>query len=101
MVVDYVFITKYCKFSKASYPPFILELFLWGTIVDEESECVLNKAQAEIVFNLKKAEFGVTWPSLVVKELDKQTKNERRTRALEQAQELTEKREKTKSGTFL
>lgn len=86
---------------KASYPPFILELFLWGIIKDEESECVLNKEQGEVVFTLRKADFGILWPSLVVEGLDKAAKKERRLQAFEQAQALTEERAKARSGRLL
>ncbi|XP_046753656.1 dynein axonemal assembly factor 4-like isoform X2 [Diprion similis] len=84
------------NYIKASYPPFILELFLWGNILEHESKCVLDKEQANVVFTLKKADLGLIWPSLV-EDLDKHTKKERRIRALEQAQVMAEERAKARS----
>ncbi|XP_046424093.1 dynein axonemal assembly factor 4-like isoform X1 [Neodiprion fabricii] len=84
------------NYIKASYPPFVLELFLWGNILEHESKCILDKEQANVVFTLKKADLGLIWPSLL-EDLDKHAKKERRTQALEQAQVMAEERAKARS----
>ena len=84
-----------CK-NQASYPPFILELFLWEAILEEESECTVDEKSA--VFTLKKAEMGLEWPTLVTENLDKDTKRARRCRAFELARLSAEKLAKSRSG---
>lgn len=82
--------------NQASYPPFILELFLWARIVEQESECAIGEETA--IFTLKKEETGLEWPSLVMEGLDKDKKRAFRSRALELARVHAEERTKARSG---
>ncbi|KAK0088185.1 hypothetical protein PV325_012852 [Microctonus aethiopoides] len=80
------------NYIKASYPPFILELFLFENIVEEESQCTLG--ESSVVFTLKKAEMDRKWPTLVLDSLTKEKKQEYRRQAIERAQLLEEKKAK-------
>ncbi|KAG8042357.1 hypothetical protein G9C98_004991 [Cotesia typhae] len=57
------------NYVKMSYPPFILELFLWKSIIEEESQCTLSESQAILI--LKKSEIDTDWPSLIENNLTK------------------------------
>ncbi|XP_015587582.1 dynein assembly factor 4, axonemal-like [Cephus cinctus] len=83
------------SYVKASYPPFILELFLWGSILEEESICTLSEDQ--VIFTLKKQEKGLEWPSLVKEDIDRETKRQLRAGIIERSQDAIRERGKTKS----
>lgn len=81
-----------------SYPPFILELFLWKSIIEEESQCTLSESQAVLI--LKKSEIDTDWPSLIENNLSKEQKREYRNQALEHARLSAEKRQNEKKSLF-
>lgn len=83
---------------KISFPPFILELFLWENVLEEESQCTLTDTEA--IFSLQKASVPSDWPSLEVEDIDKVQKRDFRNQALEKAQSVFENRAKSKSGKF-
>ncbi|XP_050461036.1 dynein axonemal assembly factor 4-like [Cataglyphis hispanica] len=86
MIDDYV---------KISFPPFILELFLWANVLEEESECTLTDTEA--IFSLQKASVASDWPNLEVKDISEEQKRDSRKRALEKAQNISDNRAKSKS----
>ncbi|XP_043284788.1 dynein axonemal assembly factor 4-like [Venturia canescens] len=83
------------NYFKASYPPFIFELFLRGAIVEESSECTIG--DETVIYTLKKQEIGAEWPSLEMEDLDKSKKRAERSRAFELAQVSAEEKAKAKS----
>ncbi|XP_057328124.1 dynein axonemal assembly factor 4-like [Microplitis mediator] len=86
------------NYLKISYPPFILELFLWKNIIEEESQCILSESLATLT--LKKCEIEEEWPSLIEDNLSKEKKHEYRSRALEHARLAAEKREEDKKRKY-
>lgn len=82
-----------------SFPPFILELFLWENVLEQESECVFT--ENEVIFSLQKANVGHDWPSLEVEHFSKEQKRDFRSQILEKAQNVAENRAKSKSGKIL
>ncbi|XP_012270409.1 dynein assembly factor 4, axonemal [Orussus abietinus] len=82
-------------YMKASYPPFILELFLWGNILDDRSECTLDGEEA--IFSLKKENAGEEWPTLVKENLSKENQKECRNQAQERARLSMGERAKARS----
>ncbi|CAK9802207.1 Dynein axonemal assembly factor 4 [Anthophora quadrimaculata] len=83
------------NYAKVSFPPYILELFLWGNIIENESKCTLTEEEA--ILTLRKTNIDVEWPTLEVQNIDKDFKRDCRNRALESAHKLAEEREKFKS----
>lgn len=81
---------------KISFSPFILELFLWANVLEEESECTLTDIEA--IFSLQKANVAFDWPNLEVKDINEEQKRDFRKRAVEKAQSISESRAKYKSG---
>ncbi|XP_043259375.1 dynein axonemal assembly factor 4-like [Colletes gigas] len=69
------------NYVKVSFPPFILELFLWASIVEEESKCTVT--DTEVIFSLQKVDVGQIWPTLDIQNIDKETRQIYRNRALE------------------
>ncbi|KAF7399627.1 hypothetical protein HZH68_008219 [Vespula germanica] len=90
--VDFLVIDNYLK---ASCPPFLLELFLWANIIEEESTCTLD--EDKVIFSLRKANVSLKWPKLELDDLDKDTKRNYRNRAIERIQKVTEERQKAQS----
>ncbi|KAK2583693.1 hypothetical protein KPH14_009619 [Odynerus spinipes] len=90
--VDFLVIDNYIK---ASCPPFMLELFLWANIIDQESSCTLD--EDKVIFSLRKTDVGLEWPKLELDELDKDVKQSYRDRAIERIQTITKEREKNES----
>ncbi|TGZ48992.1 Uncharacterized protein DBV15_06662 [Temnothorax longispinosus] len=84
------------NYVKISFPPFILELFLWENVLEEESECTLTDTEA--VFSLQKVSMAIEWPSLEVENISKSQKCHTRNRILEKAQSVLENRAKLKKG---
>ncbi|KAL6424406.1 hypothetical protein ACFW04_009883 [Cataglyphis niger] len=82
-------------YVKISFPPFILELFLWANVLEEESECTLTDTEA--IFSLQKASVASDWPNLEVKDISEEQKRDSRKRALEKAQNISDNRAKSKS----
>ncbi|XP_029672846.1 dynein assembly factor 4, axonemal-like [Formica exsecta] len=82
-------------YVKISFPPFILELFLWANVLEEESECTLTDTEA--IFSLQKASVASDWPNLEVKDISEEQKRDSRKRALEKAQDVSDNRAKSKS----
>ncbi|XP_077279421.1 dynein axonemal assembly factor 4 [Temnothorax americanus] len=82
------------NYVKISFPPFILELFLWENVLEEESECTLTDTEA--VFSLQKVSMAIEWPSLEVENISKSEKCHTRNRILEKAQSVLENRAKLK-----
>ncbi|XP_024881568.1 dynein assembly factor 4, axonemal-like [Temnothorax curvispinosus] len=82
------------NYVKISFPPFILELFLWENVLEEESECTLTDTEA--VFSLQKVSMTIKWPSLEVENISKSEKCHTRNRILEKAQSVLENRAKLK-----
>ncbi|XP_078038764.1 dynein axonemal assembly factor 4 [Augochlora pura] len=82
------------NYVKVSFPPFILELFLWSDVVEEGSKCIITNQEA--ILSLQKTEVTLEWPSLEVENIDKDTKRRYRNRALERAQTKAEELEKMK-----
>ncbi|XP_076381602.1 dynein axonemal assembly factor 4 [Megalopta genalis] len=82
------------NYVKVSFPPFILELFLWSDIVEEGSKCIITNQEA--ILSLQKTEVTIEWPSLEIENIDKDTKRKYRNRALERAQTKAEELEKIK-----
>ncbi|XP_071650273.1 dynein axonemal assembly factor 4 [Temnothorax longispinosus] len=82
------------NYVKISFPPFILELFLWENVLEEESECTLTDTEA--VFSLQKVSMAIEWPSLEVENISKSQKCHTRNRILEKAQSVLENRAKLK-----
>ncbi|XP_015115383.1 dynein assembly factor 4, axonemal [Diachasma alloeum] len=78
------------NYLKASYPPFILELFLYEKILEDESSCTLSEELA--IFTLKKLQVGREWQNLTQQDLTKDEKREIRSQALEQARLSAEER---------
>lgn len=91
---------NFSKFAifQASSPPFLLELFLWANIIEEESTCTLD--EDKVIFSLRKANVSLKWPKLELDDLDKDTKRNYRNRAIERIQKVTEERRKAQSGQF-
>jgi len=81
---------------KISFSPFILELFLWENVLEEESECTLTDTEA--IFSLQKASVTVNWPSLEAKDISKSEKCHIRNQILEKAQSILENRAKIRKG---
>ncbi|KYN09314.1 hypothetical protein ALC57_18584, partial [Trachymyrmex cornetzi] len=81
-----------------SFSPFILELFLWENVLEEESECTLTDTEA--IFSLQKASLAVYWPILEVKNISKSEKCHARNQVLEKAQKVLENRAKCKKEKF-
>jgi len=81
---------------KISFSPFILELFLWENVLEEESECTLTDTEA--IFSLQKANITVDWPILEVENINKSEKYHARNQILEKAQKVLENRAKCKKG---
>ncbi|KAK1132383.1 hypothetical protein K0M31_016491 [Melipona bicolor] len=90
--VDLFVIDNYVKIS---FPPFILELFLWANIVENESKCILT--QQEAIITLRKATINLEWPTLEVQDINNDFKQDYRAQALEHAQKLAEEKIKLKS----
>ncbi|XP_014488178.1 PREDICTED: dyslexia susceptibility 1 candidate gene 1 protein homolog [Dinoponera quadriceps] len=82
------------NYVKINSPPFILELFLWGNVREQESECVFTDNGA--TFSLQKANVGQDWPRLEIENLSKEQKLDFRRQILEKAQDLAENRAKFK-----
>ncbi|XP_071565791.1 dynein axonemal assembly factor 4 [Temnothorax nylanderi] len=82
------------NYVKISFPPFILELFLWENVLEEESECTLTDTEA--VFSLQKVSMAIEWPSLEMENISKSEKCHTRNRILEKAQSVLENRAKLK-----
>ncbi|XP_012225171.2 dynein axonemal assembly factor 4-like isoform X1 [Linepithema humile] len=82
------------NYVKISFPPFILELFLWKNVLEEESECTLTDTEA--IFSLQK-EKPSKWPNLEMENISKEQKCELRNRILKKAQSVSESRAKSKS----
>ncbi|XP_072763777.1 dynein axonemal assembly factor 4 [Anoplolepis gracilipes] len=82
-------------YVKISFPPFILELFLWANVLEEESECTLTDTEA--IFSLQKASVAADWPNLEVKDISEEQKRDFRNRALEKAQNVSDNRAKSNS----
>ncbi|XP_034947682.1 dynein assembly factor 4, axonemal-like [Chelonus insularis] len=82
------------NYVKISFHPFMLELFLWHNIVEEESEFIL--AESSAILTLKKAEVNQEWSNLTLDNLSKDKKREYRCQALERAQLSAERRAKAK-----
>ncbi|XP_026827277.1 dynein assembly factor 4, axonemal isoform X2 [Ooceraea biroi] len=80
---------------KISFSPFILELFLWENVLEEDSECTL--ADTEAIFSLQKAQMALDWPSLEINDIDKEQKRGFRNKILEKAQSVLESRAKFRS----
>lgn len=81
---------------KISFSPFILELFLWENVLEEESECTLTDTEA--IFSLQKASVAVNWPILKAENISKSEKCHARNQILEKAQKILENRAKCKKG---
>lgn len=79
-----------------SFPPFILELFLWENVLEQESECVFT--DNEVIFSLQKANVIHDWPCLEMENLSKEQKRDFRDRILEKAQNVAQDRAKSRSG---
>ncbi|XP_011695253.1 PREDICTED: dyslexia susceptibility 1 candidate gene 1 protein homolog [Wasmannia auropunctata] len=82
------------NYVKISFSPFILELFLWENVLEEESECTLTDTEA--IFSLQKANVAIDWPSLEAENINKSEKCHTRNRILEKAQSVLENRAKLK-----
>ncbi|XP_076659267.1 dynein axonemal assembly factor 4 [Halictus rubicundus] len=80
------------NYLKVSFPPFILELFLWTEINERESNCIITDQEA--IISLQKTKVGVEWPTLEIENIDKDTKRTYRNQALERAREKAEELEK-------
>ncbi|XP_076282696.1 dynein axonemal assembly factor 4 [Lasioglossum baleicum] len=80
------------NYLKVSFPPFIVELFLWAEIIEKGSNCVI--ADQEAILSLQKTEVGKEWPTLEVENIDKDTKRKYRNQALDRAQAKAEELEK-------
>jgi len=80
---------------KISFSPFILELFLWENVLEEESECTLTDTEA--IFSLQKANITVDWP-ILEENINKSEKYHARNQILEKAQKVLENRAKCKKG---
>ncbi|XP_043471827.1 dynein axonemal assembly factor 4-like [Leptopilina heterotoma] len=83
------------KYVKASYPPYIFELFLWEVVNEEESECTYT--QKEMIITLRKNEADLQWPKLELENLSKEVKRECRKIAHEYSQLAAEQKAKAKS----
>ncbi|KAI4487066.1 hypothetical protein M0802_012055 [Mischocyttarus mexicanus] len=79
----------------ASSPPFLLELFLWANIIEEESTCTLD--DDKVIFSLRKANISLKWPQLELNDLDKNIKKQYRDCAIERIQKVTEERQKVRN----
>ncbi|XP_076685060.1 dynein axonemal assembly factor 4 [Andrena cerasifolii] len=90
--LDFFLIDDYMK---VSFPPFILELFLWANVVENESNCVVSDREA--ILSLRKTDIDLKWPTLEVQSIDNELKREYRNRALERAQTVAEERAKIQS----
>ncbi|XP_071858851.1 dynein axonemal assembly factor 4 [Bombus fervidus] len=90
--VDLFVIDNYVKIS---FPPFILELFLWANVVEKESKCTLTEEEAIVA--LHKTNTNLEWPTLEVQDINNDFKRDCRTQALEHAQKLAEENMKLKS----
>ncbi|XP_011054450.1 PREDICTED: dyslexia susceptibility 1 candidate gene 1 protein homolog [Acromyrmex echinatior] len=77
-----------------SFSPFILELFLWENVLEEESECTLTDTEA--IFSLQKASLAIDWPILEAENISKSEKCHARNQVLEKAQKVLENRAKCK-----
>ncbi|XP_012058634.1 PREDICTED: dyslexia susceptibility 1 candidate gene 1 protein homolog [Atta cephalotes] len=82
------------NYVKISFSPFILELFLWENVLEEESECTLTDTEA--IFSLQKTNLTVNWPILEVENISKSEKYHARNQVLEKAQKVLENRAKCK-----
>ncbi|KYQ54417.1 hypothetical protein ALC60_06706 [Trachymyrmex zeteki] len=82
------------NYIKISFSPFILELFLWENVLEEESECTLTDTEA--IFSLQKASVAVNWPILKAENISKSEKCHARNQILEKAQKILENRAKCK-----
>ncbi|KOC65670.1 Dyslexia susceptibility 1 candidate gene 1 protein [Habropoda laboriosa] len=82
------------NYAKVSFPPYILELFLWGNIVEDKSKCTLTEEDA--ILTLRKTNIDIEWPTLEVQNIDKDFKRDCRNQALESAHKLAEERAKFK-----
>ncbi|KAG5343992.1 DAAF4 factor, partial [Acromyrmex charruanus] len=82
------------NYVKISFSPFILELFLWENVLEEESECTLTDTEA--IFSLQKASLAVDWPILEAENISKSEKCHARNQVLEKAQKVLENRAKCK-----
>ncbi|OAD60638.1 Dyslexia susceptibility 1 candidate 1 protein [Eufriesea mexicana] len=83
------------NYIKISFPPFILELFLWTNVVEEESKCTLTEEKA--ILTLRKTNISLDWPTLEVQDISNDYKRDCRNRALEHAQKIAEEKTKLKS----
>ncbi|XP_028048255.1 dynein assembly factor 4, axonemal [Monomorium pharaonis] len=80
------------NYVKISFSPFILELFLWKNVLEEESKCTLTDTEA--IFSLQKANMIIDWPSLEMEDISKNKKCRIRNQILEKAQSVLENRAK-------
>nr|XP_003706781.1 PREDICTED: dyslexia susceptibility 1 candidate gene 1 protein homolog isoform X1 [Megachile rotundata] len=83
------------NYTKISFPPFILELFLWANVVEKESICTITDQEA--ILTLRKANIGLEWPTLEIQNIDNNFKQECRNQAFEQAQRIAETVKKLKT----
>ncbi|XP_076246872.1 dynein axonemal assembly factor 4 [Calliopsis andreniformis] len=83
------------NYAKVSFPPFILELFLWADVVEKESKCTVT--DREVILSLQKTDIGREWPALEIQNIDNEIKRECRNQAVENAQRVAEERAKIKS----
>ncbi|XP_076639186.1 dynein axonemal assembly factor 4 [Colletes latitarsis] len=82
------------NYVKVSFPPFILELFLWASIVEEESKCTVT--DTEVIFSLQKIDVGQIWPTIDIQNIDKETRQIYRNRALERSHSSAEEHARIK-----
>ncbi|XP_032663171.1 dynein assembly factor 4, axonemal-like isoform X2 [Odontomachus brunneus] len=90
--VDLFVMDNYVKISSS---PFILELFLWKNVLEQESECVLTDNEA--IFSLQKENITHDWPCLEMRNLSKEQKHDFRNRILEKTHNVAENRAKSRS----
>ncbi|CAL7943177.1 unnamed protein product [Xylocopa violacea] len=90
--VDFFVIDNYVK---VSFPPFILELFLWANVVENESKCTLTENEA--ILSLRKTNIDLEWPTLEIQDVNNDFKRECRNRAMERAHKLAEEKTKIKN----
>nr|XP_031825942.1 dynein assembly factor 4, axonemal-like [Nomia melanderi] len=82
------------NYVKVSFPPFILELFLWADVVEKRSKCTITDREA--ILSLQKTKISQEWPTLEVENIDNEIKRTYRNEALERAQVEAEELAKTK-----
>ncbi|XP_006613936.1 dynein assembly factor 4, axonemal-like [Apis dorsata] len=90
--VDLFVIDNYIKIS---FPPFILELFLFANIVEKESKCILTENEA--ILTLRKTNINLQWPTLEIQDINNDFKRQYRIQVLEHAQKHAEERTKFKN----